>query len=170
MGMPGSGKSTLLHDFSTRHSFPYIAPDDIRLELTGDGGDQSKNADVWKLAFERLSEAIQHSDTVIFDSTLYKVEDRRDLITRARDFGATKVEGVYFTAPFAVVMERNTKRERVVPEHAMLRMHESLTLHPPEVSDGFDTFFIINTNRGFEETKRELERSFVGPEFELKLR
>ena len=165
IGMPGSGKSTLLRDFSIRHSYSYISPDDIRQELTGDAGDQSANEEVWRRAFERLSAAMQNSETVVFDSTMYKLVDRQDAIARSRDFGASQVEGVYFMAPYAVVEERNARRHRIVPETAMLRMHEALTLYPPSVLDGFDSLFVIDTNRAFEETKRELEMCFLKPEF-----
>lgn len=171
MGLPGSGKTTLLKDFAERHRFSYISPDQIREEVTGSSHDQTQNTEVWKLAYERLREMLQHAVCVVFDATMYQQKQRQELLAFARESGAEHIEGVYFKAPFSIAHERNMNRiDRNVPEGAMLRMHEHLTLEPPELGDGFDKLLVLDTDRAFSETKRELEHFFMEPEFKMKIR
>lgn len=70
MGIPGSGKTIWRNSFVSKHpDYVVINPDDIRKEVTGNISDQSKNHIVWRLAYERLDEALEKKQNVIFDST-----------------------------------------------------------------------------------------------------
>jgi predicted kinase len=80
--------------------------------------------------------------------------------------GIGGIHGIYFQAPFSVVQERNAARGRVVPEYAMLRMHEHLTLDPPELAEDsehhFDTLTVIDSSKGLDVVYQELLRTISG--------
>jgi predicted kinase len=67
VGISGSGKTTWLLENSTGKRV--ISPDEIRRELTGDVSDQTKNKEVFKIAFERVINALNNGVSVIFDAT-----------------------------------------------------------------------------------------------------
>ena len=144
MGIPGSGKTTTLKMFAEKNSYTYICPDDIRLEITGDMKDQSKNAEVWQTAYERLGQNLKQGSSVVFDATFTKPHDRKELLKFARENGADHIQGVYVDVPYEIAMERNQQRDRVVPEHAMDRMRDSLKNTPPMIEDGFDALFTLD--------------------------
>jgi predicted kinase len=73
IGISGSGKSTWAKAFAEKAGYSIINPDSIRKELTGNVSDQSRNADVWKRAYEQLDSAIVHKQNTIFDSTACNV-------------------------------------------------------------------------------------------------
>lgn len=81
MGIPGSGKTTWRNDFVSKHpEYVVINPDEIRREVTGSISDQSKNNVVWKLAYERLEEAVNNRKNVIFDSTACRRKTIEEII------------------------------------------------------------------------------------------
>lgn len=92
---------------------------------------------VWETAYARMKEAIERGETVVFDATQYKAEDRKGFTEKARASGAMDIIGVYFAVPLEVAKERNATRERVVPEHALQRMHRWLSEKPPRTEEGF---------------------------------
>ena len=144
IGMPGSGKTTALKPFAEKNSYLYLCPDDIRAELTGNPADQSKNREVWAEAHKRVAHALEHGKDVVFDATFTRDSERKNFIAFAREHGATKIQGIVADVSFEIASERNLARDRVVPEHAMERMQKMLLDAPPEISDGFDSLFIID--------------------------
>jgi predicted kinase len=137
IGLPGSGKSTVLRPMASDIGAVYICPDDIRMEVTGDAADQSKNALVWKLAFERLGRALTDNGLAVFDATNANGVDRRKLVAFCRDRAET-IEGIWFDTPLATSIERNRARSRVVPDEVIGRMYNQLKLDPPQREEGFD--------------------------------
>lgn len=151
IGIPGSGKTTLLKPLADKYSYTYISPDDIRAELTANAADQSVNREAWDEAYRRTADALKRGETIVFDATFAKGHERRDFIGFVRDNGAKKVQGIFAAVPLEVANERNLERERVVPSHAIQRMHESLKEDPPVIEDGFDSVLDINE---FQELER----------------
>lgn len=144
IGIPGSGKTTALKPFAEQNQYVYLCPDDIRIELTGNSADQSKNREVWTKAHERVADALKNGETVVFDATFARDSERKNFISFAREHGATKIQGIVADVSFEIACERNLARDRVVPEHAMERMHQMLLDVPPEIADGFDSLFFID--------------------------
>jgi predicted kinase len=62
----------------------------------------------------------------------------------ARDFGY-EVHGVYFDVPVEVCLERNQRRQRVVPEDVMRRMASKL--RPPSFEEGFAKITIVRVKK-----------------------
>ena len=68
VGISGSGKSTWINA-NTDGNTVVVSPDDIRREITGDISDQTKNPEVFQLAFRRAIDALNAGQDVIFDAT-----------------------------------------------------------------------------------------------------
>jgi len=161
VGLPGSGKTTALKSFADKNSYVYICPDDIRTELTGNAGDQSKNREVWVEVHKRAADALEKGEDVVFDATFARDSERKNFITFAREHGATKIQGVVADVDFEIASERNKMRDRVVPEHAMERMRSMLSETPPEIRDGFDSLFIIDEFQRLKQVEIGGEHSIV---------
>jgi len=168
IGVPGSGKTTALKPFAEENAYTYISPDDIRSELTGNAADQSKNNEVWQEARRRVAESLEKGETVVFDASFAKNEERKAFIQFAREHGAEKVQGVFAAVPHEIAKERNRARERVVPEHAMERMQGMLNDNPPTVEDGFDSVFDINERQELERAELRAENAVLTREFKQK--
>lgn len=159
IGIPGSGKTTALKAFAEKNGYNYISPDDIRQELTGDAKDQSKNGEVWQLAYDRLAGALKLDRDVVFDATFTEGERRKELLKFARENGADKIQGVFADVSLEVARERNQNRERMVPDHAMERMNEALKAAPPMIEDGFDALFTIDEFQNMLSAERDLDEN-----------
>jgi predicted kinase len=144
IGIPGSGKTTVLKEFAAKYDYIYICPDDIRAEILGDAANQSKNKEVWAEAHRRLSDFLSQGKTIVFDATFTNLNGRKNFIDLARQSGAEKVQGILFDTPLEIAQERNLKRERQVPEHAIQRMHNDLQSNRPNIEDGLDSIFTLN--------------------------
>lgn len=128
MGIPGSGKSHQAVLFGG----DVICPDAYRGMLTGDESNQTDMRDqVWAAAHGYLAHllAVQiqkeregvPTTPVVFDATNLSEFGRQQVLKVCKHFNATAMLIVMDT-PFAVCMERNAARERVVPDTAMYRM------------------------------------------------
>lgn len=171
IGIPGSGKTTLLKSFAEKHNYAYICPDDIRLELTGDAADQTKNQEVWELAYQRVVDMIHTQESVVIDATFTHQGERQKFLDYIREEGATKVEGLYVNTPLEIAKERNAQRERQVPEEILDMMNDSITEHPPEMEEGFDALFVLDENQ--EMVSAEIynaEKEIIHKEFKMDMR
>lgn len=83
VGPSGSGKSTYT---KSRENFKVVCPDLIRKELTNDISDQSKNHEVWIIAYERLRTYLECEKDVIFDSTACNINTVNQIVKIANDF------------------------------------------------------------------------------------
>lgn len=146
VGLPGSGKTTELKKLAIQNGSAYVCPDDIRLELTGNAADQSRNRDVWKEAYRRIHAELDANRDVVVDATNAKQPDRLRLIAHCR-LKATQVRGMWFVAPLRVILGRNQGRERVVPDLAMGIMAGWLEACPPMEADGFDQLVKVDTSK-----------------------
>lgn len=90
IGCSGSGKSyTYDKHFS---DYVLVCPDDIRKQLTGNISDQSKNHQVWTIAYSKLSSAVRDNKNVYFSATNCKFNTIKELVKAVRDISSsTKV-------------------------------------------------------------------------------
>jgi predicted kinase len=139
VGVPGSGKTHCLKDFAEAVGSVYICPDDIREQLLGNAASQSGNAQVWNSVYLQIKIALKAGRSVVIDATNARFGDRIKLIRRCREFGALRIDGIWFDPPLETCLTRNAMRARVVPDHAVRRMHAQLSERPPLKSDGFDS-------------------------------
>jgi len=146
IGLPGSGKTTVLKELAAKSRATYVCPDDIRLELTGDASNQSRNREVWSETYRRIHAELDAGRNVVVDATNAKKPDRLRLIAHCR-LKADQIHGMWFIAPLRVILERNQGRERVVPDFAMGLMAGWLEACPPVEAEGFDQLVEFDTFR-----------------------
>lgn len=144
IGIPGSGKTTVLKEFAEKYGYDYVCPDDIRMEISGDAKDQSKNREVWELAHQRLKDYLAEEKTVVFDATFANPEGRKKFLDFSKESGASKIQGIYFDVPLEVAKERNARRDRQVPEKVLENMESSLSGAKPKIEEGLDSIFTLD--------------------------
>jgi predicted kinase len=86
------------------------------------------------------------------DATNLSPHDRRGWIKMAHDFGY-EVQAVFFDVPTEVCMERNARRNRVVPTEVMERMAGKL--RPPKFEEGFSKITVVRVKKSAEEEPTE---------------
>lgn len=168
IGIPGSGKSTILRKFAEKHGYTYICPDDIRMELTGDPADQTRNRAVWSETRKRTREALGRNETVVVDATFANAKQRQDFIDTAREAGAEKVQGLYFNVPIDIAKDRNSNRERVVPEYVLDRMQNFLEKSAPNVENEFDSLFTLDEQGELTEVRANIQGRSISREFKMR--
>jgi predicted kinase len=92
VGISGSGKSRWIKSLEGQ-GYVVISPDDIRRELTGNISDQTRNKEVFPLAFQRSVDALNAGKNVIFDATNVASFHRKQMLDHMkqnvdRDFDA----------------------------------------------------------------------------------
>lgn len=165
VGIQGSGKTTALKELAHKYGYTYLCPDDIRKELSGDASDQSRNGEVWEESRNRLKNLLSTEDVVVFDATFTYENQRIDFIRFAKENGAEKVQGIFFDVPLETAKERNLKRERIVPEHAIDRAEASLRRREPTTADGFDSVFTLNEFSNLMKSQVDREGASITKEF-----
>ena len=142
VGLPGSGKSTYVE----RLGATPLSSDHLRRLLADDATDQSIHREVFAtlryLVRRRL--ALGRAVTWV-DATNLTPGERRPYIRLAGLYGCV-AEAVFFDVPIEVCMERNRRRERVVPEEAMGKLAARLV--PPSLQEGFARITVINAGSG----------------------
>jgi predicted kinase len=137
VGLPGSGKSTYIE----RAGGNGLSSDAIRKLLADDETDQTIHARVFQTVRYLLEQRLEIGRPLTYiDATNLTREERRPYIEigRAHD---CEIEAVFFNVPLEVCRERNARRNRVVPEQAMLQM--AARLIPPETTEGFHRVDVI---------------------------
>lgn len=77
VGISGSGKTTFGNKLE---NITVICPDDIRKELTGDISDQSKNVEVWRIAYDRLRKSLENGEDIYFSATTLTSKNLKTLL------------------------------------------------------------------------------------------
>lgn len=83
VGPSGGGKSTWA---KSQENFKVVSSDKIRKELTGNISDQSKNHEVWIIAYERLRTYLECNKDVVFDSTACNINTINQIMKIANEF------------------------------------------------------------------------------------
>ena len=116
-GLPGSGKDTWLA--ASRPGLPVVSLDDLRTELGVDPTDDQ--GVVVQAARERCRELLRAGRSFAFNATNLLRQTRGGWIDLFADYGA-RVEVVYVEPPLPVLLDRNRRRQRPVPEKVIQRL------------------------------------------------
>lgn len=124
IGISGSGKSYIYNkDYK---DCVQVSPDLIREELTGSISNQSKNKEVFKLAFERVDEYLNKGEDVFFDATNVNKSQRKSFTDKYKN---TDIEVIYVVLPADIDLSwkrirtdiENEKNRSDVPYSALVR-------------------------------------------------
>lgn len=122
IGIPGSGKTYWAYN---QEGYEVVELDAARLIINGDASKQDNIAEVVALRDQWILEAAAGGKNLIISDTNLDKNFRSVLVNHLRELGYA-VELKLFDVDFEVCKQRNSSRERVVPEHALKRMRDSL--------------------------------------------
>ncbi|MBV8205765.1 MAG: ATP-binding protein [Acidobacteria bacterium] len=145
IGLPGSGKSTW---FKRRGVTP-LSSDLLRTVLFDDITEQRYQHLVFSTLRSILrARLIARMPWNYLDATNLSPRERRHWIQMAREFGY-EVHAVFFEVPVELCMERNHRRQRMVPEDIMRNM--AARLRPPKFDEGFSKITVVRVKQSDEE-------------------
>jgi len=145
IGGISTGKSTIRRTLSlgllqqqsidAPHNVNEICPDEIRAEISGDESDQSVNAEAWRIAYQRLEEAMRFKQDVIFDAAyMVKQKTRRIMADYAKRYGY-RIVYIILGTTLEDALIANANRERRVSEDVVRRYHNNFKHAFPFVED-----------------------------------
>ena len=141
IGLPGSGKSS----WFKRHNVSPLSSDLLRVLLFDDAGEQRFQDLIFSNLRSMLkARLIARRPMNYVDATNLTAHDRQGWIKLAKDYGYD-VQAVFFDVPLEVCLERNRKRDRLVPEDVMRRM--AAKLKPPRFEEGFSKITVVRVKR-----------------------
>jgi predicted kinase len=141
IGLPGSGKSSW---FKRRGVTP-LSSDLLRRLLFDDTTEQRYQDLVFGTLRSLLrARLVARMPFNYVDATNLSPRERHGWIKMAREFGYD-VHAVFFDVPLQVCMERNQRRDRVVPEDVMQRM--AAKLRPPTFDEGFAKIIVVRVKK-----------------------
>jgi predicted kinase len=123
-GAPGAGKSTYAEKLARDENATIISGDLLRTELYGDSEDYPSWSEIWSHIEDKVTENV--GLPLIMDGTHCRKDYRAEVLTLLRSYGYTEVEAIILYTPLAICLERNSQRKRVVPEHTVRHMFDSL--------------------------------------------
>ena len=137
IGLPGSGKSS----WFKRHNITPLSSDLLRALLFDDPTEQRFQDLIFSNLRSMLkARLIARRPMNYVDATNLTSHDRHGWIKLAKDYGY-EVQAVFFDVPVETCLERNRKRERMVPEDVMRRMAGKLK--PPTFEEGFSKITVV---------------------------
>jgi predicted kinase len=141
IGLPGSGKSA----WFKRHNITPLSSDLLRAILFDDPTEQRFQDLIFSNLRSMLkARLIARRPMNYVDATNLTPHERHGWIKLAKDFGY-EVQAVFFDVPVDVCLERNRKRERVVPEEVMRRMAGKLKA--PTFDEGFAKITVVRVKQ-----------------------
>lgn len=144
VGIPGSGKTEMAkYLLKNAENTVYISSDEIRKEIFGDDRDQSDNARVFNIFYDKLKRALQDGKNALLDATNTSMKARKHVFETAKSLKKpVNVTAFVMNTNPMVCLERNAKRERVVPQEAIERM--LCNYQHPQYFEGFDDIVFAN--------------------------
>ena len=150
IGLPGSGKSA----WFKRHKITPLSSDMLRSLLFDDPTEQRFQDLIFSNLRSMLkARLIARRPMNYVDATNLTPHERKSWISLAHDYGYD-VQAVYFDVPLEVCLERNQRRERVVPEDIMRRM--STKLRAPGFEEGFSKITVVKVKKKDEPAGEEI--------------
>ncbi len=142
VGLPGCGKSTFAERVMANMNFHIYSTDQIRERLTGDARTQTSNDQVFDLFHESIEDSLRYGANVYADATNLR-DFARERLRKMSGYIAVTTHVLVFTNT-AQAVERNLKRDRVVPPDVMVRFIAQFEQALRDIpSEGYDTVTYI---------------------------
>lgn len=145
-GNVASGKSAFANKLMTDfyNDFPRIllSSDSFRAVIGENENDQTVSKQVFEVLEWNAEYFLKQGYDVIIDSTAKTPKARKKFIDIAKKVGIKYIKCCYFKVPIEICKERNSKRERVVPDHIIEKFQQDLV--EPTLSEGFTGINFIN--------------------------
>ena len=141
IGLPGSGKSS----WFKRHEITPLSSDLLRVLLFDDATEQRFQDLIFSNLRSMLkARLIARRPTNYVDATNLTPHERQSWIKLAKDYGY-EAQAVFFDVPVEVCLERNQRRQRIVPEDVMRRMAAKLRV--PTFQEGFTKITVVKVKK-----------------------
>jgi predicted kinase len=134
-GLPGGGKDAWLAAHCP--DLPVVSLDDVRCELGVEATDDQGG--VIQAARERCREHLRSGRSFAFNATNLLRQTRRRWIDLFAGYDA-RIEVVYVEPPLPVILDRNRRRERPVPEKVVLGL--AARYEPPTQTEAHGLAFV----------------------------
>lgn len=142
IGVPGSGKSTIASQFAAE-GMTVLSADKIREQIYGDAAIQGEPERVWGQFYRELEVLIAARTEIVIDNTNVRSKDRKVLLEYLIPAGYY-VEYWLIDTPVEKCLQRNSQRERKVPESVILKMASTLQLNKLVLRTECDNIRTIN--------------------------
>ncbi|MBC7982207.1 ATP-binding protein [Candidatus Parcubacteria bacterium] len=146
IGIPGSGKTTFAKKYAAENKYDYISSDEIRYDRFADEfGDSEEQSEIWREARLRIAQSLKSGKSVLLDSTMTREQNRTSLINFAKSIDENiEITGMHFNTALETCLERNSKREKPVPEEVIEKMFKQY--QPPSETEGFTEILELDEN------------------------
>lgn len=140
IGLPGSGKSTKAKELAKTYNATIVSSDEFRKKEYGEESVQGNNSILFEKIHNEIINLLKEEKKVIFDACNLSHKHRKQLLDKISKLEVNKM-CLLFGVPVERCLERNRNRERVVPEHVIVRMANNFNV--PLWSEGWDNIEII---------------------------
>ena len=143
-GIPGIGKSTYIKNNMYDPCFKTVSRDEIRFSMLREGEEHfSHECDVFDTFVREINESLAAGFHTVADATHINKASRLKLLRRIDRRLYERVISICLVGDIDIAIARNEKRKgsrRYVPQEAICRMYEQLTL--PTDKEPFDRIII----------------------------
>lgn len=151
VGLPGSGKSHIAEELSKEKNAVVYSMDEIRGELCGDVGDQSRNDEVFGIWVNKIRRALKHGQNVIADAANVTKHGRRSFLAMFDRIPHQTIAHVAYKEVEDCIID-NLDRPHPVPPEVIKETKEKFTF--PTKTEGFDNI----VTHFYDRQKEEIER------------
>lgn len=166
VGVPGSGKSTMASelvniyknshskydDFGRNDILDVISSDEIRERILNDVNDQTQNELVFKEVHNMIKKSLYDHHHIVVDATNINIKARKGILECLnclveKDRKHYNVIAYVMPTPEKICKERNSSRDRVVPEFVIDK--QICKFEMPFFEEGFDKIYIHGWEKYF---------------------
>ncbi len=140
VGLPASGKSTWAKENADKNNATIVSSDEYRKNEYGDESKQGDNHKLFEKIHVDILELLSQGKSVIFDGTNISFKHRKQFLDKVSKLENVNKTCILFATSFDRCLDRNSKRERIVPESVIKRMRENF--NTPMFSEGWDNIDI----------------------------
>ena len=140
-GLSGVGKTTYIKENYSNHTI--ISFDDIRESLSF-RENQKDNAEVVRIAKDRLKIHLARKEKIVFDATNIRIDLRDKILTIGHNYHALN-KIVFLVDSLNNIIERDKKREYSVGEKVILT--QEYNFQTPDKSEADDVSWVLNRTK-----------------------